>query len=141
MLHQLNKQGAALLQVLILSAVLAGMATMVLRVSLSRTVTANQSKHQVVVQKKIESCMTQVNMLWASKTPDAYGRDLALCQMCSSQTVVNGGDACDNSNFTVAGRTFKRNKVYACGDGVYAVMETNTPPCQITYLIADGVDL
>ena len=45
MLH--NKRGAALLQVLLVTVVLAGMATMLLRANLSRTTTSRQTRRAV----------------------------------------------------------------------------------------------
>ncbi len=149
-----NNRGAALLQVLILSAILAGMATMILRVTLSRSVASKQVRHQITAQKMIESCMAQVNMFWASKTPEAYARDLSQCQMCSTAPVTSGGDACDGSDTSAPGKTFPANKVYSCGEitggngysaQVYAVIETNSDSsdnqCKITYVIPNGVDL
>lgn len=145
-----NNRGAALLQVLILSAILAGMATMILRVTLSRSVASKQVRHQITAQKMIESCMAQVNMFWASKTPEAYARDLSQCQMCSTASVTNGGDACSGTSTDVAGVNFPSNKVYDCGviiggNGkaahVHAVMSGNNNNCQIEYVIPDGVDL
>lgn len=78
---RLNKRGMALLQVLIVAAILAGMAAMILRVSLSRTITARQTRRTVSSQLLIENCMAEVNALWATKTPEAYARDLANCEM------------------------------------------------------------
>ncbi len=151
-LSKLNHRGAALLQVLILSAILAGMATMILRVTLSRSVASKQVRHQITVQKMIESCMAQVNMFWASKTPEAYARDLAQCQMCSTDSVANGGDgnACSSTNTPVSGVNFPGNKTYHCGSiaggngqlaDVWAVMSSSSDNCQIEYVIPNGVDL
>ena len=150
----LNKRGAALLQVLILSAILAGMATMILRVTMSRTLSSKQSQHQIKVQKMIESCMVQVNMLWASKTPEAYARDLQQCQMCdpTKDGAANEGSCPQHeleSNFL--GRTdVYKNHIYDCGSitgeqgtsrNVYAVISGNNNNCQIEYVIPNGVDL
>lgn len=143
-----NNRGAALLQVLILSAILAGMATMILRVTLSRSVASKQVRHQITAQKMIESCMAQVNMFWASKTPEAYARDLAECQMCDPDADREGGCLTDMFDFNQ--KSVNRNLVYDCdeiigGDGkkahVYAVMLGNNNNCQIEYVIPDGVDL
>ncbi|MBR5151340.1 MAG: hypothetical protein IKW71_00705, partial [Elusimicrobiaceae bacterium] len=60
----LNKRGVALLQVLIISAVIAGLAAMILRVTLSRTTAARQTRRTVSAQLLIESCMAEVNSLW-----------------------------------------------------------------------------
>ena len=138
-LTKLNKRGAALLQVLMLAAVLAGMATMILRVTLSRQVSANQSRHQVKVQKMMESCMAEVNMFWSSKTPTAYGQDLASCQMCNPS---RDGAACSPSLITIyTNRQVNSNLVYACTGGVFAVMSGSGSDCRITYEIPGGTDL
>lgn len=144
-LKKQNNRGAALLQVLILSAILAGMATMILRVTLSRSVASKQVRHQITAQKMIESCMAQVNMFWASKTPEAYTRDLAECQMCSTESVN-----CSGENTEVFGVNFPSNKVYDCGSitgeqdtsrNVKAVISGSGGNCQIEYVIPNGVDL
>ena len=146
-LKQLNNRGAALLQVLIVSAILAGLATMILRVSLSRTLAAKQARHAVTAQKMIESCMAEVNMLWASKATKAYAEDLAACRMCDTSHSDAG---CSSTSTSVAGRTFNSNKVYACStvggaDGVsasvYAVMVKSGSQCVINYVIPGGVEL
>ena len=51
-----NQKGAALLQVLLITVVLAGMATMLLRASLSRTSGARQTRRAVSSQLYINAC-------------------------------------------------------------------------------------
>ena len=63
-----NKRGAALMQVLLITMILAGMATMLLRASLSRTASARKTRRAVTAEMLIESCMAEVNALWASKS-------------------------------------------------------------------------
>lgn len=128
-----SKRGAALLQVLIVSAILAGMSAMILRLSLSRTITSRQTRHVINAQTVIESCMAEVNTLWAAKTPMAYAQDLAACQMCTPGET----EGCSNEN----------SKKHICtvdihdeGDNyiVTAKMEPSggaTQPCKITYTI------
>lgn len=76
-----NKKGAALLQVLLVTVVLAGMATMLLRASLSRTTTARQTRRTVSGQMLVNSCMVEVNALWSAKTPQAFAEDMRDCVM------------------------------------------------------------
>lgn len=57
---RLNKRGVALLQVLIISAVLAGLSAMILRAVMSRTSTARQNRRTVSAQMIVESCMAQI---------------------------------------------------------------------------------
>lgn len=142
MIGKLNKKGAALLQVLILSTILAGMVTMILRVTLSRTTASQKVQHQVKVQEKMESCMAEVNIFWASKTPEAYKRDLTACQMCDP-TADSSGD-CSSGSVNVSGKSFAGNRVYHCtADGVVAVMENgdSNAPCKITYVVPYGTNL
>ncbi len=75
----LNKRGVALLQVLIVAALLAGMSALILRVVLSRTLIARQNRHTVSAQLLIDSCMNELNQLWAAKDAETYARDLEYC--------------------------------------------------------------
>ena len=73
-----NKRGAALMQVLLITVILAGITTMLLRASLSRTASARKTRRQVSAQVLIQSCMAQVNDLWTAKTPEAFRRDMEM---------------------------------------------------------------
>lgn len=70
-----NNKGAALMQVLLVTVVLAGMAAMLLRATLSRTITARHTRRSVSTQLLVDSCMAEVNSLWASKSPEAFLSD------------------------------------------------------------------
>ena len=137
----LNKRGAALFQVLIITALLAGMSAMILRLSLSRTIASRKARHVIAAQSVIESCMAQVNAVWAAKTPEAYARDLAACQMCDP--IKDGSANCSAEN--------QANKKYTC-TGIQAVDDDDVtytvtaemdeseqgagkPPCKITYYV------
>ena len=76
-----NQKGAALMQVLLVTAILAGMATLLLRASLARTSSVRQTRQAVSTELLIESCQAQVNMMWSKKTPEAFARDLSGCWM------------------------------------------------------------
>ena len=154
-----NKRGAALLQVLIISAVLAGMATMILRATLSRTVSSRQSRHAVSSQMLIESCMAEVNEIWASKTPEAYARDLAACRMCDPalDNSAHGGTCTSDSVVeddveTLFNLEVQKNQVHKCSAvvgpngqsrDVYAVMSEGDAgsSCKITWYIPNGIDV
>ncbi len=73
---KINKKGAALMQVLLITVILAGIATMLLRASLSRVTSARKTRRSVSAQVLIQSCMAEVNTLWSKKTPEAFRRDL-----------------------------------------------------------------
>ncbi len=91
-----NKKGAALLQVLLITAVLAGMATMLLRASLSRTTAARKTRRTVSAQMLINSCMAEVNTIWSIKSPEVFARDLRQCIMyCNSTNLTS---ACSTAN-------------------------------------------
>ena len=72
-----NKKGAALMQVLLMTMILAGITTMLLRVTLSRSSSARQTRRAASAEVLIQSCMAEVNSLWSSKTPAAFKRDMA----------------------------------------------------------------
>lgn len=84
MLH--NKKGAALLQVLLVTVVLAGMATMLLRANLSRTTTARQTRQAISNQLLINTCQAEINALWSLKDPDVFAADLQNCLMFCNRT-------------------------------------------------------
>ena len=73
---KLNKKGAVLMQVLLITIILAGIATMILRATLSRTSSARRTRRAVSAQVLIQTCMAEVNSLWSKKTPEAFRRDL-----------------------------------------------------------------
>ena len=130
-----NKRGAALLQVLIITAILAGMSAMILRLSLSRTINSRKARHTIAAQTVIESCMAEVNTLWAAKTPEAYARDLAACQMCD--TTADEGCTSENQQKYICNNI----DIYNADDDytVEAKIEQSesgaTQPCKITYSI------
>lgn len=85
MLH--NKRGAALLQVLLVTVVLAGMATMLLRANLSRTTTSRQTRRAVSSQMLISACQAEVNALWSLKDADQFAADLNNCLMTCNRNL------------------------------------------------------
>lgn len=143
----LNKRGAALFQVLIVTAILAGMAAMILRLSLSRTINSRKARHTIAAQTLIESCMAKVNALWAAKTPEAYARDLKACQMCDPTVDASAG--CSGADSAHQIYTCENIDIYNQSDNytVTAKIETvdggssNNPPCKITYTIVNGQTL
>ena len=70
-----NNKGAALLQVLLVTVVLAGMSAMLLRATLSRTMTVRQTRRNVSTQIMADSCMAEVNSLWAAKSVATFRSD------------------------------------------------------------------
>ncbi len=134
----LNKRGAALLQVLIISAVLAGISAMVLRATLSRTVNARRTRHTISSQMIIENAMAQVNARWASLTPETYAKYLASCILkCNSENVED----CE----TDENRTTTISVPVADGSTRNVIVkfwkEEDTGKCVAKYSIVNGVDL
>ena len=76
-----NKKGAALLQVLLVTAILAGMAAMLLRASLSRSTSVRNTRQNVSKELLIEACQAEINIMWSYKKPKVFQRDLAGCWM------------------------------------------------------------
>ena len=130
----LNRKGAALMQVLLIAVILAGIATMLLRANLSRTISARKTRVNVSAQTLIESCMAEVNMLWATKTSQAFQQDYSdgnmYCEERSSSGSCkqNKGSATLNCSYTVGDFQFT----------VQAAMNKNTK--EITYTIIQGQD-
>lgn len=139
-----NQKGAALLQVLLITVVLAGMATMLLRASLSRTSGARQTRRSVSSQLYINACMAEVNTFWTLKSPEAYARDMQQCIMyCGTSTTstatedpLNGGIA----SCVVA----QQQRSYTCSNGVVATFVGTAPEsgrCQLEYKIPTNSSL
>lgn len=118
-----NKKGAALLQVLLVSAVLAGMATMLLRVSLGRTSTSRHARRPVIAETLIERCQAEVTALWAAKTDQAFAYDLeeGCVMFCKSRT----------SDF----RCLDANRVFTYTCGPYPFDRDNDTVTDINYTV------
>ena len=82
---QFNKKGVALLQVLIIAAVLAGLSTMVLRAIMPRTRSARMLRRTVEAQMLIESCRKEIAEIWAKKTPQQFADDMANCRFFNAE--------------------------------------------------------
>ena len=141
-----GKRGAALMQVLLITAVLAGIATFILRASLSRTSNARRTRRTVMAHMLIGSCMSEVNALWAAKKPEAFFRDMDQCIMYCNDSSSDFSQPCSES---------KKKTDYVCTvedpsvelDGgahptykVTALMTTKgsgaTQECEISYTVA-----
>lgn len=72
----MNKKGAALMQVLLIAVILAGISAMLLRANLSTSVSSRKTRRNVSAQMLIDTCMAEVNMLWSMKNEEAIRRDL-----------------------------------------------------------------
>ncbi len=131
-----NKRGAALLQVLLVTVVLAGMATMLLRASLSRTTAARQTRRSVSADLLIGSCQAEIHALWALKSPEAFARDMSACIMQCNDSNNESGD-CTNK---------KKDHICYVGDyRVTAEFDGSTgddgKKCKLTYKIEDTTRL
>lgn len=126
-----NKKGAALMQVLLIAVILAGIATMILRANLSRTASARKTRRQASAQVLIQSCMTRVNDLWTAKSPEVFRRDMELGIMYCSGT---GTDytcptanqvkeiTCQFDNFTVRATVADKNDEHANAGSLQAIV-------------------
>ena len=147
MLH--NKKGAALLQVLLVTVVLAGMATMLLRASLSRTTTSRQTRRAVASQLLINACQAEVNALWGVKSRDRFVKDLASCLMsCKCTPAQEDAGTCTCSVGTNASRSYTCTPVeVGSGTGkiTYTVTATFTGStnangqCELHYTLNDDI--
>ncbi len=150
MLH--NKKGVALLQVLMVTAILGGLCAMVLRVSLSRTMASRKTRHTLAAQMAIESCMAEVNNIWALKNPTQYASDIQNCSKIvpdwsgSSVTACDGGSPKTNEWYCwvkpileYSGSTSATSGTQYC---ITAKIESagseSNSPCKITYTITNN---
>lgn len=137
-----NNKGAALLQVILVAAILVGMATLLLRASLSRVSSARLTRRAVSSQMLIETCQSQVNGWMSLKRAEVFQADLDDCILdCDAQRQAN--NECPEAN---------RVRDYTCTlpgaiEGItYTVVahmaredENNSnSPCQVTYELHDN---
>lgn len=137
-----NTKGAALLQVLLVTVVLAGMATMLLRASLSRTTTARQTRRTVSAQLLVNACMAEVNTLWSKKAPQAFARDMSQCIMYCNKAGADVNVNCPSGSEV---REYTCRNITLDGLGTYTVTAkmTGSPDetdrqCQLEYEINDN---
>ncbi len=137
-----NKKGAALLQVLLITVILAGLATMLLRASLSRSTAARKTRRTVSSQMLINSCMAEVNTLWSVKSPEAFARDMKQCLMYCKSTDLTSTCSAANSVRTHECKYTINNEEYT----VVAEFEETSPTadnnnkCELSYTIKSDYD-
>lgn len=136
-----SKKGAALLQVLLVTAILAGLATLLLRVTMSRSATSRQTRRSVSAQVLVDACAAEVNMLWAAKKPEVFARDVRQCIMY-----------CNSNDFENFCPTDKSKTVFTCQNKMYngvsysvtATMsntEDDGSVCKVVYEITGAASL
>lgn len=128
------------MQVLLVTAVLAGITTMLLRVTLSRSTTARQMRRTVSAQMLIESCMAEVNVVWAAKNAQAYARDIHQCIMycddAETDTLCSTGSG-GNAVYTYTCSPKVDGTTYT----VVATMSGSNGACQINYEVQSATNL
>lgn len=137
-----NKKGAALLQVLLVTVVLAGMATMLLRASLSRSTSARQTRRTVSAQLLVHSCMVEVNALWSAKKPEVFQRDMSQCLMyCNDPGAGTCANAQQERSYTCQEQTIN-GVTYTVTANFENVSEANgRDQCKLTYEISPEQDV
>ena len=140
-----NKKGAALMQVLLITAILAGIATMLLRASLSRTASARKTRRQVSAQVLIQSCMSQVNDLWTAKNPTAFYRDMRDGTMYCKNPTANAISCPAASRVQTLDCNFDFTQVGGNYGQKFTVRATMSPQAStglstITYEIIEGTE-
>lgn len=138
-----NKRGAALLQVLMLSALLAGLSVMVLRATLSRQVTARKTRHDVGVHEAIEACAAEIYNMWAVMTPDQYRTNLASCSLPPMPTGTQnclGQAAAANEWYCRVNPYGTKEYCITAKMGTKETGETESP-CQVSFTVHRGVKL
>lgn len=138
MLH--NKRGAALLQVLLVSAVLAGMATMLLRASLSRSSNSRRTRRTVAANLLINRCQMEVDAIWGAKTPQAFARDLKNCYMTcaiANSSGCNSGSRVHTCIYPVDLNGDSLTDVTYTIEAKFDATPTNGM-CKVTYTVTDN---
>ena len=139
-----NKKGAALLQVLLVTVILAGMATMLLRASLSRTTAARKTRRTVSAQMLVNSCMAQINSMWAAKSPEMFARDMNQCIMyCKDASTgtcpIAQVEKTYKCNISLNGQTYTVTAAFD-STGTDATINADNK-CKLTYTIESNVDV
>lgn len=136
-----NKKGAALMQVLLAAIILAGIAAMLLRFSLSRSTSARKTRRAVLAETLIQSCMGEVNALWNQKLE----KDLQVFQKDIDQHCFYCGVPRNPSKGCPAGQTNGKDncvREYKCqyyAEGSpYRVTATMDAEGKITYEVTEG---
>ena len=110
------------MQVLLMTVILAGLMAMILRANLSRTASARKTRRQASAQVLIQSCMTRVNDLWTSKSPEAFRRDIEqgimYCEGTSTDPVCPPADqkmdlTCNLGSYEVVARVVRNTSTDA----------------------------
>ena len=132
------------MQVLLVTVILAGMATMLLRASLSRTTAARKTRRTVSAQMLVNSCMAQINSMWAAKSPEMFARDMNQCIMyCKDASTGNCPTAqvekTYKCNISLNGQTYTVTAAFD-STGTDAVLPAHNK-CKLTYTIDSSVDV
>ena len=134
-----SKRGAAILQVLLVAAVLAGISVFLLRASLSRASSARQTRRTVAAQLEIESCMAQVNQLWSIKSPQIFARDMNECIFYCDPVYANG--SCEGTKVTEFTCPYVNTDATGTSPEVTATISGTAGNCQITYTVNNAQNL
>ena len=132
-----SKKGAALLQVLLVACVLAGIATFLLRTVLVRTSTARQVRRTVSSQVLVQSCMAEVNALWAAKSAEAFVRDMDECIMYCNDAFQGMDVHCPAGDERYT-HTCHPRKLNGQGYPVTATISGSGGNCQIEYTVGNA---
>lgn len=137
-----NKKGAALMQVLLAAIILAGIAAMLLRFSLSRSTSARKTRRAVLAETLIQSCMGEVNALWNQKLE----QDWRVFQNDIAQHCFYCGVSRDTNKVCPAGQTNGEDncvREYKCKayQNLYQVTATMDDDGKITYEVTSGSNI
>ena len=119
-MNLLNRKGAALMQVLLITIILAGMATMLLRVSLSRTASARKTRRASSANILIQACMAEVNTFWSSLTEEAFIKHMNKGKPYFSCSALDANGWCPDAN-RVTSHVCQASTPYGAGTAQYQV--------------------
>ena len=118
------------------------MATMLLRASLSRTTAARKTRRTVSAQMLVNSCMAQVNNMWAAKSPEMFARDMSQCIMYCKDASTGTCSQVEKTykcNISLNGQTYTVTAAFD-SSGTDAVINSDNK-CKLTYTIESNVDV
>ena len=136
-----NNKGAALMQVLLITMILAGMAMMLLRASLSRNTSARKTRRSTSATVLIEACMAEVNAIWSAKSPEAFWKDYEDGNIyCKERTDPNNPESDCKKDQDVKKYTCEIDNGYGGKYKVEAEFKTKNGEKALTYKVTDGSD-
>lgn len=98
-----NKDGAVMLQVLLIGIIVAALATVILNLSLSRTSAMVRIKHKVSSKQYLEACMAEKQAYWLENEMDPVAGTCSFTDEGRTITVTVTVDDVSGQNYKAVG--------------------------------------